>query len=116
MPNGNTLICSGFSGYFSEIDSTGNLVWAYRNPVTGTGLLTQGNPVNSGVNSIFVEETGAVFTGVVFPEAVAAAFFLGAAFFTVFEATAFLGAVFFAAGLVAFFWVAIVLHFFYMYN
>ena len=26
---------------------------AYRNPVTGTGILTQGNPVNSGVNSIF---------------------------------------------------------------
>ena len=53
MPNGNTLICSGFAGYFSEVDSLGNLVWAYRNPVTGTGLLTQGNPVNSGVNSIF---------------------------------------------------------------
>jgi len=53
MPNGNTLICSGFTGYFSEVDSLGNLVWAYRNPVTGTGLLSQGNPVNSGVNSIF---------------------------------------------------------------
>jgi hypothetical protein len=53
MPNGNTLICSGFTGYFSEIDSASNLVWAYRNPVTGTGLLTQGNPVSSGVNSIF---------------------------------------------------------------
>jgi hypothetical protein len=53
MPNGNTLICSGFTGYFSEIDSGSNLVWAYRNPVTGTGLLTQGNPVNSGTNSIF---------------------------------------------------------------
>lgn len=53
MSNGNTLICSGFAGYFSEVDSLGNLVWAYRNPVTGTGILTQGNPVNSGVNSIF---------------------------------------------------------------
>jgi len=53
LPNGNTLICSGFSGYFSEIDSLGNLVWAYRNPVSGTGILTQGNPINSGVNSIF---------------------------------------------------------------
>jgi hypothetical protein len=53
LPNGNTLICSGFSGYFSEIDNNGNLLWAYRNPVSGTGLLTQGNPVNSGVNSVF---------------------------------------------------------------
>ena len=26
MPNGNTLICSGFAGYFSEVDSLGNLV------------------------------------------------------------------------------------------
>lgn len=53
LPNGNTLICSGFTGYFSEVDSAGNLVWAYRNPVSGTGLLTQGNTINPGVNSIF---------------------------------------------------------------
>ena len=53
LSNGNTLICSGVNGYFLEIDSIGDAVWAYRNPATGTGILTQGVAVNSGVNSVF---------------------------------------------------------------
>jgi len=53
LSNGNTLICSGVNGYFVEVDSLGNAVWAYRSPVTGTGLLAQGVAVNAGVNSVF---------------------------------------------------------------
>jgi hypothetical protein len=53
LENGNTLICSGNDGYFVEVDNQGNPVWAYRNPATGSGILTQGNPVNPGVNSVF---------------------------------------------------------------
>ena len=67
LPNNNTLICSGLLGYLSEIDSIGNLVWSYRNPVTGTGIISQGSTVNNGVNSVFsVERYGpdyAAFNG-----------------------------------------------------
>ena len=67
LPNNNTLICSGLLGYLSEIDSIGNLVWSYRNPITGTGILSQGSTVNNGVNSVFSAERYAAdypaFTG-----------------------------------------------------
>ena len=53
QPNGNTLICSGNSGYFLEMDSIGNHVWSYRNPITGTGIISQGTLINYGVNSVF---------------------------------------------------------------
>lgn len=43
LPNGNTLICDGDSGYFFEIDSSNNIVWEYINPVSTTGILTQGD-------------------------------------------------------------------------
>ncbi len=42
LPNGNTLICDGDSGYFFEIDSNNNIVWEYVNPDTLNGILTQG--------------------------------------------------------------------------
>ncbi|WAC03597.1 aryl-sulfate sulfotransferase [Lacinutrix neustonica] len=43
LPNGNTLICDGDSGYFFEIDSNKNTVWEYVNPDTSTGVLNQGD-------------------------------------------------------------------------
>jgi hypothetical protein len=53
LPNGNTLICSGQNGYLTELDSLNNITWLYRNPVTSTGIISQGNTVQNGVNSIF---------------------------------------------------------------
>ncbi|QRM88041.1 T9SS type A sorting domain-containing protein [Lacinutrix sp. WUR7] len=43
LPNGNTLICDGDSGYFFEIDQSKNIVWEYRNPDTNNGILSQGD-------------------------------------------------------------------------
>lgn len=53
QPNGNTLICSGPSGTFFEVTSTGTTVWKYINPVTSTGPLTQGQPVPPNENLVF---------------------------------------------------------------
>ena len=41
LPNGNTLICSGRGGQFLEVDSAGNLVWEYINPISN-------NPISQG--------------------------------------------------------------------
>jgi hypothetical protein len=50
QPNGNILICVGNSGRFIEIDSLENLVWEYKNPVNGTGPVSQGtNILNNNV-------------------------------------------------------------------
>jgi hypothetical protein len=43
LPNGNTLICAGDSGYFFEIDTNGNIVWEYINPISTSGTLSQGD-------------------------------------------------------------------------
>ena len=45
LPNGNTLVCSGATGTFFEIDADDEVVWLYVNPVTGDGPLTQGDPI-----------------------------------------------------------------------
>ena len=45
LPNGNTLVCSGASGTFFEIDADGKVVWRYVNPVTRNGPLTQGDSI-----------------------------------------------------------------------
>ena len=42
LPNGNTLICSGMTGYIFEIDSINNKVWEYKSPVSTNGVLKQG--------------------------------------------------------------------------
>lgn len=42
LTNGNVLFCDGPSGTFSEIDSIGNLLWNYINPIGNTGIMTQG--------------------------------------------------------------------------
>lgn len=44
LPNGNTLICDGDSGYFFEIDASNNIVWEYINPDANNGIATQGDP------------------------------------------------------------------------
>ena len=43
LPNGNTLICDGDSGYFFELDQSNNIVWEYINPDTANGILSQGD-------------------------------------------------------------------------
>ena len=43
LPNGNTLICDGDSGYFFEIDPSENIVWEYVNPDSSTGYVNQGD-------------------------------------------------------------------------
>lgn len=45
LPNGNTLICDGPSGTFFEVTPAGKKVWHYINPVTKSGILTQGEPL-----------------------------------------------------------------------
>ncbi len=52
LPNGNTLICEGTSGHFFEIDADENIVWRYINPVTNSGILSQGDdPEDNTVNN-----------------------------------------------------------------
>ena len=43
QPNGNILICSGNQARIFEIDSIGNLVWDYINPVSQNGPVSQGS-------------------------------------------------------------------------
>ena len=48
MENGSFMITNGTKGLFFEIDSTEQIKWSYINPVTGTGILSQGNtPANN---------------------------------------------------------------------
>jgi len=44
LPYGNTLICEGTTGRFFEVDYYGNIIWEYVNPVSGQGIITQGQP------------------------------------------------------------------------
>ncbi len=53
LPNGNTLICDGDSGYFFEIDTNNNKVWEYINPVATTEILSQGTVPTIGQNIVF---------------------------------------------------------------
>ena len=46
-----TLICEGTTGEFLEIDTEGNLVWKYVNPITSGGPITQGDPATN--NRVF---------------------------------------------------------------
>jgi hypothetical protein len=45
LKNGNTIICAGMQGRFFEIDSNKMEVWRYVNPVSATGILSQGDSV-----------------------------------------------------------------------
>jgi hypothetical protein len=51
LPNGNTLICEGAEGVFWELDTSGNTLWKYVNPVNSSGPIVQ-NTLPSG-NSVF---------------------------------------------------------------
>ena len=46
LPNGSMILCEANSGRFIEIDTLGQIVWEYVNPVTNNGPIAQGNPVN----------------------------------------------------------------------
>ena len=54
LPNGNTLICDGDSGYFFEIDSDENIVWEYINPDGFNGVFSQGETAS--LNFVFRAE------------------------------------------------------------
>lgn len=43
LSNGNVLICNGPSGIFTEVNSAGNTLWKYVNPVGNTGIAAQGS-------------------------------------------------------------------------
>jgi hypothetical protein len=43
LPNGNTLVCDGDSGYFFELNPSNTTVWEYINPDTNNGILSQGD-------------------------------------------------------------------------
>jgi hypothetical protein len=53
LTNGNTLICSGQIGNIIEVDVQNNPVWNYRNPISNTGIIAQGNIPGAGTNSVF---------------------------------------------------------------
>lgn len=42
LSNGNVLFCDGPSGNFYEVDSLGNTLWNYINPISNTSTLSQG--------------------------------------------------------------------------
>jgi len=42
LPNGNTLICDGVHGVFTEVTPEGDVVWHYVDPVVKEGPLAQG--------------------------------------------------------------------------
>src|SRR6218665_2564045 len=65
LPDGNTLICSGTGGLFFEVDTTGAIVWKYKNPVNVAGPAAQGSNIfnNSVFRTVFYEESYPGFSG-----------------------------------------------------
>ncbi len=60
LPNGNTLICDGTHGTFTEVTANKETVWKYVNPVATTGPLAQGAAIppdparsNEFLNAVF---------------------------------------------------------------
>lgn len=51
LRSGNTLVCSGATGQFCEIDPNKNIVWLYVNPVTIKGIVAQHSFAN--LNQVF---------------------------------------------------------------
>ena len=47
LSNGNVLFCNGPKGTFKEISESGTTLWEYINPVSVTGILTQGTTAAS---------------------------------------------------------------------
>jgi hypothetical protein len=63
--NGNVLFCNGPAGTFTEVNSNGVEVWKYISPITGTGILKQGDVAtqNSVFRSTFYPKTYSGFSG-----------------------------------------------------
>ena len=55
QPNGNTLICEGGHGDFTEVTPAGQIVWRYLCPVDDNGPMTQGNTIP--INPVRPDET-----------------------------------------------------------
>ena len=55
QPNGNTIICEGGHGDFTEVNSDGEIVWRYLCPVDDHGPMTQGDPIP--INPVRPDET-----------------------------------------------------------
>ncbi|MFI5134377.1 MAG: aryl-sulfate sulfotransferase [Chitinophagales bacterium] len=65
LQNGNTIICEGTSGRFFEIDSVGNSLWQYINPVGANGITEQGGLpiINSVFRCVYLPEDYSGFAG-----------------------------------------------------
>ncbi|MGK0323589.1 MAG: hypothetical protein ACJAR4_001631 [Psychroserpens sp.] len=65
LPNGNTLICDGDSGYFFELDPSNSIVWEYINPDTANGILSQGDTPSANLvfRSLKFSQDYPAFTG-----------------------------------------------------
>ena len=55
QPNGNTIICEGGHGDFTEVTTAGEIVWRYLCPVDEHGPMTQGDPIP--INPVRPDET-----------------------------------------------------------
>jgi hypothetical protein len=53
LPNGNTLICSGVPGTVFEVTPSGERLWEYQIPLTGTTYYAQGTPTSQTVPFTF---------------------------------------------------------------
>ncbi|MBT3933593.1 MAG: hypothetical protein HOF35_04965 [Bacteroidetes bacterium] len=51
LDGGNVLICDGGKGVFFEVDTVGNKVWEYVNPVSANGIIEQFQPAQA--NKVF---------------------------------------------------------------
>ena len=63
LPNGNTLICEGDDGRIFEIDATKQIVWDYKNPISGAGAESQGSTVIFGTDIFRAYRYTSDFTG-----------------------------------------------------
>jgi len=50
LANGNTMICSGVGGRFLEVTRSGDIVWEYRNPFSGSVRNTDGSLPQPGLD------------------------------------------------------------------
>lgn len=54
LPNGNTLIAAGRTGYICEITAEDeDIVWEYENPINGTEIASQGDVIAMSANLVF---------------------------------------------------------------
>lgn len=65
LVNGNILFANGPSGILTEVDSSGNLLWNYVNPVAASGIMNQGaTPAQNRVfRCIFYPSNYSAFAG-----------------------------------------------------